>query len=360
MPRDFAGATAVQLAETLQAIERVQLADGSIPWYRGGHLDPWDMVEAAMGLDAGGSHRAAEAAYRWLIARQRTDGAWESSYVDGVVQDPSLDANFSSYFATGAWHHFRATGDIDFLAACWPAIDRAMGFVLRLQLPGGAISWARDGRYRPWPGGLLTSSACIYLSIGCALEAAAELGHERLEWELARSAVGNAVDRGYSDPFIEPKETFSMDWYYPVLSGVLTGFAARERVEEQWDEFVIPGRGARCVSDRPWVTAGETAELVLSLEVSGMRAEAESLFEWVQHLRTESGDYWTGATWPEDVVWPRETTTWGAGAILLAADALVGGSPTSSFFHPTAIRSSTRSEPVLETSENAPDSTARR
>jgi hypothetical protein len=345
-------------AATATAIERVQLRDGSIPWHRDGHLDPWNMVEAAMGLDAAGRHDAARSAYRWLVERQRPDGAWAASYRDGIVEDATLDANFCSYLAAGAWHHYLATGDVDFLAECWPAVDRAMGFVLRLQLPSGAIAWARDPGYRRWPAALLTGSACIHLSLGCALEAAAVLGVERLEWELARSALGEAV-AGRRGPF-EPKDRFSMDWYYPVLGGVLGGAAGRAAIAARWDEFVIEGRGTRCVSDRPWVTTGETCELVLALEVLGLRDEARALFEWVQHLRCESGDYWTGATWPEDVVWPRETTTWGAGSVLLAADALDGDGPTARFFHPTPVRSSTRSDPVRATSENSPESIARR
>ncbi|MDQ3983243.1 MAG: prenyltransferase [Actinomycetota bacterium] len=346
------------LDATATAIERVQLPDGSIPWYRGGRVDPWNMVEAAMGLDAAGRPDAAAAAYRWLGARQRPDGAWPAAYVDGIVEDPTLDANFCAYVAAGAWHHYLATRDLDFLASCWPVVERAVGFVVRLQMPGGAIAWARDPAYRPWPGALLTSSACLYLSLGCALEAAAVLGHERLEWELARSALGEAVAGG-SDAF-ERKDRFSMDWYYPVLGGVLSGDAARTRLAQRWDEFVVGGRGARCVSDRPWVTTGETCELVLALDAAGLHDDAVTTFSWIQHLRCDSGEYWTGATWPEGVVWPRETTTWGAGAVLLAADALDGTSPTSAFFHPTAIRSSTRSEPVREISSNRPESIARR
>jgi hypothetical protein len=346
------------LDATAAAIERVQLPDGSIPWHRGGRLDPWNMVEAAMGLDAARRHAAAAAAYRWLAPRQRADGSWPAAYVDGIVEDATLDANFCAYFAAGVWHHYLATRDLDFLASCWGVVERAVGFVVRLQMPGGAIAWARDAAYRPWPGALLTSSACIHLSLGCALEAAAALGHERLEWELARSALGEAVAGGSHE--FERKDRYSMDWYYPVLGGVLAGDAARARVAERWDEFVVEGRGALCVSDRPWVTTGETCELVLALDAAGMRDKALAMFSWVQHLRCDSGDYWTGATWPEDVVWPRETTTWGAGAVLLAVDALDGTSPTSAFFHPTAIRSSTRSDPVRETSSNAPESIARR
>ena len=341
---------------TAAAIERVQRRDGSIPWFTDGHLDPWNMTEAAMGLDAARRHSSAEAAYRWLATRQRPDGSWAASYRDGAIEDGTLDANFCAYFATGAWHHYLATRDLDFLAFCWPVVDRAVGFVLRLQMATGAIAWARDASYRPWPGALLTSSSCIHLSLGAALRAAAELGFERLEWELARSSLASAVARGPQG--FEAKERFSMDWYYPVLSGVLTDAGARAHLAARWDEFVIEGRGARCVSDRPWVTTGETCELVLALDAAGERERATEMFSWVQHLRLESGDYWTGATWPEDVVWPRETTTWGAGSALLAADALDGTSATSRFFHPTRL--STRSEPAAETSTNAPDPIARR
>ncbi|HEV2757506.1 MAG TPA: prenyltransferase [Actinomycetota bacterium] len=343
------------LGATADAIERVQLRDGSIPWHRDGHLDPWNMVEAAMGLDAARRHDAAAAAYRWLAAAQRPDGSWAAAYRDGIVEDATLDANFCAYAAAGVWHHYTATRDVDFLAALLPVVDRAMGFVLRLQMAGGAIAWARDAAYRPWPGALLTSSSCIHLSLGCALAAAAELGLERLEWELARSALADAVAAGPAG--FEEKGRFSMDWYYPVLGGVLAGAPARAHLAARWDEFVVDGRGVRCVSDRPWVTTGETCELVLALEAAGEWDRAAALFAWVQHLRCPSGDYWTGATWPEDVVWPRETTTWGAGAVLLAADALDGTSATSAFFHPT--RFSTRSEPVRETSANEADSIAR-
>jgi hypothetical protein len=340
---------------TAAAIERVQLRDGSIPWHRGGHLDPWNMVEAAMGLDAARRHDAAAAAYGWLAAAQRPDGSWAAAYRGGDVEDATLDANFCAYVATGVWHHYTATGDRDALASSWPVVDRAIGFVLGLQMPGGAIAWARDSAYRAWSGALLTSSACIHLSLGAALATAAELGFERLEWELARSALAAAVAAGPAG--FEDKDRFSMDWYYPVLGGVLTGAEARSHLAARWDEFVIEGRGARCVSDRPWVTTGETCELVLALDAAGERESAAHLFGWVQHLRRPSGEYWTGATWPEDVVWPRETTTWGAGAALLAADALDGSSPTSAFFHPT--RFNTRSEPVRDTSANVPDSIAR-
>ena len=46
---------------TVAAIAAEQSADGAIPWFRGGRLDAWDMVEAAIALDVGGEHDRARA-----------------------------------------------------------------------------------------------------------------------------------------------------------------------------------------------------------------------------------------------------------------------------------------------------------
>ena len=40
--------------ESIEYISKVQMLDGSIPWEKGKKLDPWDHVEAAMGLSIGG------------------------------------------------------------------------------------------------------------------------------------------------------------------------------------------------------------------------------------------------------------------------------------------------------------------
>ena len=45
-------------------IARAQLESGEIPWCGGAKTDPWDHVEAAMGLCVGGYHRAARRAFR--------------------------------------------------------------------------------------------------------------------------------------------------------------------------------------------------------------------------------------------------------------------------------------------------------
>ena len=316
--------------ETAESIAREQLRSGCIPHFEGSVADPWNHVEAAMGLDAAGHHAEARRAYQWLLSVQRPDGAWANIYRDNEVEDTTLDANFTAYAAAGIWHHYVATGDIEFLEHSWHQVDRAIEFVLALQTPEGAILWARDEHYEPWPLPLLTSTSCIHLSLRCAVAIAETVGDERPDWELALTSIARSI----SDPGVRwaDKSRFSMDWYYPVLGGAVTGDAAIDLLGSQWDTFVEEGLGVRCVSDRPWITSGETSELILALDVAGMKEEAAEMFGWLQHLRVDGGGYWMGANFPGTVVWPKQQPTWAAGSVLLAADSLERSSATSGFF----------------------------
>ena len=123
-----------------------------------------------------------------------------------------------------------------------------------------------------------------------------------------------------------------MEWYYPVLGGALRGAAARTRIDERWDDFVVPGLGIRCVDDRPWVTGAETCELVLALDAIGQTARAHEQFAAMHHLREEDGSYWTGLVFADGKRWPEERTTWTGGAMILAADALSSTTAGSGIF----------------------------
>ena len=347
---------------TAQAIAAVQAPDGSIPHWPGHHADPWNHVEAVMALDVAGLHEPARRGYRWLSSIQRSDGAWAGAYMGEVITDPTLDANFCAYIATGVWHHYLASGDVDLMDEMWPVVDRAMGFVLGLQTSDGHVLWARDERYRAAPFGLVTSSACIYLSLRCAIAISNAVGDLRPDWDLALDVLGDALR--HKEEAFEPKARFSMDWYYPVLTGAIEGDAALERLRSRWDEFVIDGKGCRCVSDKPWVTTGETAELVLALDVVGLTEEAETMLGWLRHLRADDGAYWMGATQPDGTIWPQHKPTWGSGSVVLAADALDRTTATSGLFRGEtfapgySVFSSTRKLPVAEISSNDPEPNA--
>jgi hypothetical protein len=325
--------TASQLQATVDAIASIQVADGNIPWTPGGHTDPWNLVEAAMALDLGGRHEEARAAYRWLAGKQRYDGGWHAYYLGDDVEDPTLDTNVTCYVATGAWHHHLVTGDTNYLREQWPTVEAAIDFALDFQRETGEIAWRGDD---PDDGALLTGSSSIHHSLKCALAIAERLGHERPDWELSLGGLAIAIAHR-PDVFLD-KDRWAMDWYYPILGGVLRGHSANARVAARWATFVVDGRGIRCVSDRPWVTAAETCELVMALDAVGSHEHARRLFEWVQFLRDADGGYWTGANFDDDAfhlqgeLYPVEQPTWNSAAVVLAANALAGAGPTAGLF----------------------------
>jgi hypothetical protein len=319
------------LQRTVDAIAEWQLGSGMIPWFPGGHADPWNHVEAAMALTLGGRHAEAERAFQWLADIQRSDGSWHQYYLpDGVEQD-KLDANVCAYVAAGVWHRWLCTSDRGFAEALWPMVERAIDFVLELQTPRGEILWARHADGTPWSFALLTGSASICHSLRCAIALAELLGHERPDWELSAARLTHVI-RHVPDAFA-PKHRWAMDWYYPVLAGAVTGDEGRERLAARRDAFVMEGRGVRCVSDRPWITAAETCEYALANLAVGNREQAEALFTWAQQYRTDDGRYWTGTVFPDVSRFPAgERSTYTASAVVLAADGLTGASPASALF----------------------------
>lgn len=327
-PRDF-------LAPTVAAIRAVQLPSGEIPWSPGNYADPWDHVEAAMGLSIGGELDAAERAYQWLAERQLADGSWWAAYREGEAESRERrESNFVAYVATGVWHHFLISQDRDFLLRLWPIVDAAMGFVISLQSRHGDIDWAVDEHGTAKGDALITGCSSIYKSLECAHNIAVTLGESRPEWLRARRLLGDALRHKPArfDRTWESKARYSMDWFYPVLTGVFSGPAARERLASRWREFVKPGMGCRCVVEEPWVTVAESCELVMALLAAGDHARAVELYSWLHQWRSEDGDYWTGYQFVEKILWPDERPTWTAGAVLLAADALTAHTRAATLF----------------------------
>jgi len=324
--------TPAQVEQTADAIASWQLPSGMIPWYPGGHADPWNHVEAAMALAVGGRMDEAERAYDWLRSIQRSDGSWHQYYVaDGVEQD-KFDANVIAYIATGVWHHWLLTGDSGFLETMFPVVEKAVDFVFELQQPRGEILWARHADGTPWSFALLTGSSSMYHSTRAALASARQLGIDREDWSEPIRRLG-AVVAERPDGAFAPKNRWAMDWYYPVLSGAIAGTAARDHLDHRHHAFVMDGLGVRCVSDRPWVTTAETCECALAYLGAGDTTMASELFATTFALRDTDGHYFTGEVHPDRVHFPAdERTTYSAAAVLLADDALTGRTPASRLF----------------------------
>ena len=324
--------TADELQASAATIAEWQLPNGMIPWFPGGHADPWNHVEGSMALAVTGHLDEAEAAYQWLADVQLPTGAWHHYYLNDGIEDPKFDANVVAYPATGVWHHWMMTRDRGFLEAMWPVVEPAIEFVLDLQTPRGEIIWARHPDGTPWSYALLTGSASICHSLRCAIAIGEELGQERPDWELSLANLAHVV-RTRPDGAFAPKDRWAMDWYYPVLAGVIVGDTAVRHLADRRELFTMEGLGVRCVSDRPWVTTAETCECAMAYLSTGEREAATSLFSWAQTMRTEDGRYLTGVVHPGQVSFPDdERTTYSAAAVILAADALSGSSPAAGLF----------------------------
>lgn len=324
--------TADEVVATARHLASLQLTSGMIPWFPGGHCDPWNHVESAMALDVAGLHGHARDAYRWLADVQRPDGSWHNYYrSDGSVEETKLDTNVCAYLGTGLWHHWRCTGDTAFVETMWPTVQRALDWVLSLRRHDGTVLWAVEPDRRPWDYALLTGSSSIQHALVRAAELARVLERPRPDWVEAADVIRHVVSER-PDSF-EPKTRWAMDWYYPTLTGALRGEAAEQRLHAGWSAFALDGLGIRCVSDEAWITASETAECAMAYAAIGDNDTATELLAWTRSHRLPDGSYWTGIVYPRRELFPAdERTSYTAAAVILAADAIARATPGSDVF----------------------------
>ena len=75
--------------------------EGGIHWEPNSKLDPWDHIEATMGLSIAGKDIEAKTAFLWLSHNQLPDGSWYSEYRNSKPVTQRRETNFSAYIATG-------------------------------------------------------------------------------------------------------------------------------------------------------------------------------------------------------------------------------------------------------------------
>ncbi len=335
-------------AATLASLAAAQHATGFIPHARGRPGDPWNHLEVAMALTSGGRLEEADRALAWSLHHQRPDGSWPAEL--GPAGEPftaRVDTNCVAYLAVAAWHRYLVTGDGSEAARLLPAVDRALGLVLACQQPDGAVAWEIDASGRPGRYALVTASSSIHQSLLAGAALAGVLGAERprylaaaarLQEALAGHLSGGLAARPAGRPrnFADKRE-FAMDWYYPVLAGVLPGARGEGRLRAERPRFVLDGLGVRCRSDGRWVTTAETAECALAYGRVGDRGASAALLAATHQQRLTDGSYLTGLVHPERSEFPPgERTTYSAAAVLLADEALRGGPAAVTFGWPDA------------------------
>ena len=63
--------------------------------------------------------------------------------------------------------------------------------------------------------------------------------------------------------------------------------SAKERLKSRWGEFIVDGKGSKCVEEEPWVTVAESSELAVALMVNGQKEKAKMVFDWLHQWRGE-------------------------------------------------------------------------
>ncbi|WP_096087014.1 prenyltransferase/squalene oxidase repeat-containing protein [Agaribacterium haliotis] len=344
-------ATAEQIQRSLYKaynyIKSCQLESGAVPWFAGAKLDPWDHCEALMALSIYKDWQAVERGFLWLEQQQNPDGSWYACYLGdnnlefgsgGNKQDRlKIETNFVAYAATALWHFWLCSGNTEQASRFFPMIARAINFVCKQQSSEGDIQWALSSCEKLNKDALLTACSSILRSLECAIYLAELLKQPYQDWLQSYRQLKETIrnkpwrfDRSWPS-----KERFSMDWFYPVLSGALSAQEAKLRLTQSWDKFVHSDYGCRCVSDEPWITVAESSELVIALVAAEQHSKAETLLRQLLRWQDGDGGFWTGYQFQSRQIWPREKPSWTSAAVILAADALWALSPANKLFTTT-------------------------
>ena len=316
-------------------IKSIQYKSGAIPSNEDGTHDPWDHIESIMGLNIYKDIEASKSAFNWLTHHQNSDGSWYAKYYKRDAIEKNKPTHFSHYIAVAALHFFRIFKDINFLQSIWSSIELAVNFSVELQQDNGTIPWSINNNNQIENDYLLTGCSSILKSIECGIALSKILNQtENIEkWKKAHLLLSNAIqDPDGKFDLIKDRKRFSMDWYYPILSGCLKQDEKLHYINRIFKDFYLDGIGIKCVIEEPWVTVAETSEFILALMCAGYDDEAKRLLFDVLNISDEEGIPFMGWQYEQNIFWPEEKPSWTAAALMLSADCVLDYSDASDLF----------------------------
>ena len=316
-------------------IKSIQYKSGAIPSNEDGTHDPWDHIESIMGLNIYKDIEASKSAFNWLTHHQNSDGSWYAKYYKTDAIEKNKPTHFSPYIAVAALHFFRIFKDINFLQSIWSSIELAVNFSVELQQDNGTIPWSINNNSQIENDYLLTGCSSILKSIECGIALSKILNEtENIEkWKKAHLLLSNAIqDPDGKFDLIKDRKRFSMDWYYPILSGCLKQDEKSYYINKIFKDFYLDGIGIKCVIEEQWVTVAETSEFILALMCAGYDDEAKRLLFDVLNISDEEGIPFMGWQYEQNIFWPEEKPSWTAAALMLSADCVFDYSDASDLF----------------------------
>ena len=302
----------------------VQFLSGAIPSNQDGSHDPWDHLEALMGLTTLGYKTQALKGLSWMVSNQNQDGSWYNLYQDEKPLELNKQTNYAAYIAVAVWHFYLINNDVNFLQEFWEPVKKGILFSLSFQHDNGAIAWNIDEFEKIDEDYLLTGCSSIAKSLECAIAICQALGDQNYEskWRIAHSKLIGALEKpsGIFD-LKKDRSRFSMDWYYPILGGINSKKRINSLTTKIKDSFWIQGLGIKCVLDEPWVTVAETSECSIAYKKIGKDKIALELLHNAISIVDSKGIPYMGWQFHENIYWPDETPSWTSAACILAADA---------------------------------------
>ncbi len=283
-------------------IRQNQLVSGAIPSNEDLSHDPWDHIESIMGLNFLEDKDSSEKAFNWLKENQNEDGSWYAKYDDITPIEYHKPTHFAPYITVAALHYYKIFKDKEKIKELWPTIQSSINFSLNLQNANGIIPWSIDFEVNK-------------------------------NWLTAYNRLSSAIrnPKGLFDITID-RSRFSMDSYYPILSGCLTKSEKEVYIEKIFNEFYIEGLGVKCVREEPWITVAETCEFIIALIMSGNISKAKKILIEVLNISDKKNIPFMGWQFEENFFWPNEKPTWTSAALIIAADSIYDFSDGSDIF----------------------------
>jgi len=316
-------------------IKSIQLESGAIPSNKDGSHDPWDHIESIMGLNFANEKESSKLAFEWLIKNQNNDGSWFSKYNDSHPLEKNKSTHFGPYISVAALHFYKIFEDKEFLEYLWPNIKLALKFSLSLQIPNGTIPWSIDEGGKIEEDYLLTGSSSILKSIECGIAISKLLNDKEniSNWTQSHKSLSNAIRNpmGKFD-LLQDRKRFSMDWYYPILSGCLNDKERDYYIDKVFNDFYVEDIGVKCVIEEPWITVAETCEFIIALMISNRDEDAKKLLLDVLNICDKDNIPYMGWQYEENIFWPKEKPSWTSAAAILAADTILDFSKASDLF----------------------------
>ena len=316
-------------------IKIIQHKSGAIPSNEDGSHDPWDHIESIMGLNFIKENESSKRAFNWLVKNQNEDGSWFAKYKHNIPVEKNKPTHFGPYISVAALHYYKIFNDKDFLEELWQTIESAINFSLNLQIKNGTIPWSINEHGEIENDFLLTGSSSILKSIECGLAISYILKKDNNTERWTKSY--NLLSKALKNPngkfdILKDRKRFSMDSYYPILSGCLNEDEIKSYIDKTFSCFYVNGIGIKCVKEEPWITVAETSEFIISLLIYGDVKKSKELLLDVINISDENKIPYMGWQYEENIFWPNEKPSWTAAALIIAADSVLNFTDASDLF----------------------------